>query len=172
MADPYISEIRLFGFDFAPRGWAQCNGAVLAISQNQALFALLGTTYGGDGIQTFALPDLRGRSIVSSGQGPGLSPYVEGQRAGTEGVALSTNSMPQHVHGWDVSTAPGSNPSPVGTVLMTAPLALGNAFGSSANNVMPGALNSTGGSQAHENRMPSLVLNYSIAIVGIFPSRN
>src|SRR5471032_2487468 len=107
MAEPFLSEIRIMSFGFAPKGWADCNGQLLPINQNQALFSLLGTTYGGNGVQTFALPDLRGRVPVGQGQGPGLSPYVEGQQGGSEVVTISQNQLPAHSHALRVNkTAP------------------------------------------------------------------
>src|SRR5215213_5859350 len=112
MADPYIGEIRMFAGNFAPRGWALCNGQLLSISQNTALFSLLGTMYGGNGQTTFALPDLRGRVPLHFGQGPGLSNYVEGEVGGTETVTLTTGEMPSHNHGANGNQAPGNSPSP------------------------------------------------------------
>ena len=163
-ASPFIAEIILFAGNFAPRGWAFCNGQLLSISQNTALFSLLGTTYGGNGQTTFALPDLRSRVPVHPGQGPGLSSYQLGQSGGAETVTLGVNQLPAHTHAATsppVDTAATSNRPTSGM----AP-ARGGAYA-------PGpSVGSTGGSQPHTNLQPHLALNYIIATQGIFPSRN
>jgi microcystin-dependent protein len=182
MSTPFMGQIEIFAFNFAPKGWAQCNGQLLPINQNQPLFALLGTTYGGDGRVNFALPDLRGRVPISFGASNTL-----GTRAGEEFHTLIQSEMPQHNHGMfaDGTTATANNkntPGPPGTSV------LGNSGGtqnpgapfgvsiySSANpnsTLAPGVVGNTGGSQPHENRMPFLVLNCCIALQGIFPSPN
>jgi microcystin-dependent protein len=168
MSNAFLGEIRAFPYNFAPRGWAFCNGQLLPISQNQALFSLLGTTYGGDGQITFALPDLRGRAAISSGQGPGLSNYILGEETGTESVTLTTNQLPAHTHPSAVSSDPGTSPSPAGKLP-----ARGGAYGTTN----PGAAAATqvgaaGGGQPHTNLPPTLTINYCIALQGIFPSRN
>jgi microcystin-dependent protein len=166
--EPFLGEIRLFPYNFAPRGWAFCNGQLLAISQNTALFSLLGTTYGGNGQTTFALPDLRGRFATSSGQGPGLSPRSLGEVAGAENVTLLQNQMPQHTHQLRATNGAATSSRPSGRYP-----AAGGAYADSADAAMAAdELNPAGGSQPHENMPPYLVLNYCIALEGIFPSRN
>ncbi len=176
MSDPFIGEIRMFAGNFAPRGWALCNGQLLPIAQNTALFSILGTTYGGNGQTTFALPDLRGRVPLSSGQGPGLSPYTLGEMAGSESVTLLTTQMPTHTHTLNASTQPGSATSPAGGVCASGVDSQGgnvNGYVASPNTTMaPQAIGAAGGNQPHENRQPYLCVNFIIALQGIFPSRN
>ena len=170
MAEPFLSEIRIFGFNYAPRSWAFCNGQLLPINQNQALFSLLGTTYGGNGQTTFALPDLRGRTPIHTGSG-----FVLGQAGGEQAHTLTQSEMPQHIHVANGSSAaadaavPGANL--LGAVDNTT---FGNAYTAPANFAAMNALavNNVGGSQAHQNMQPYLVLNICIALQGIFPSRN
>jgi microcystin-dependent protein len=171
VSEPFIGEIRMFGFNFAPKGWAMCNGQLMPISQNQALFALLGTTYGGDGVQTFALPNLQSRVAIHQGQGPGLSPYTEGQAGGTENTTLNQAQMPAHNHGVQASTHPGRDTDPTGRVLgaPSAPLYDARSDGAAMN---PSMITSVGGSQPFSNIQPYLVVNFCIALQGIFPSRN
>jgi len=170
MSDPFLGEIRLFGCNFAPLGWALCDGQLLSIAENTALFSLLGTTYGGNGTSTFALPDLRGRVALSSGQGPGLSNYAQGSSAGTESVALTEAQLPTHTHKAVCSSSPGQQASPVTNVWAAISLAYRRNPG--VNQLMnPNAITTTGGNQAHENRQPFLALNYCIALQGIYPSR-
>lgn len=169
--DPYIGEIKLVPYNFAPLGWALCNGALLAISQNEALFALIGTMYGGDGQSTFQLPDLRGRVALHLGQGAGLSNYAQGEVAGAPATTLTAAQIPAHTHAVAVSSALGNLPNPSGQHLGAAPLGLGYAYGTTSNGTMPaGAIASTGGSQPHSNEQPYLGLNYIIALEGVFPS--
>jgi microcystin-dependent protein len=182
--EPFLAEIRVFPFNFAPKNWAQCNGQLLPITQNQALFALLGTTYGGDGRITFALPDFRDRMAVGMGQGPGLSNYTLGQRAGEATVTLQMNTLPTHSHsGTDLdasfvnfrylttnTTATSDRPEANYYAINSV-----NAFNPTSNVVMaPGEVSCTsdvrGGNQPHENMMPYLALNYCIAMQGVFPS--
>jgi microcystin-dependent protein len=177
--DPFVGEIRLMPFNFAPRGWAMCDGSLLAISRSTALFALLGTQYGGDGRTTFALPDLRGRAVVGAGQGPGLSAYPQGTRTGTENVTLNTQQLPAHTHSLastplvPVSTDSGTATSPAGGFFAS----LGSQYGDSsgggnmAATVLNGPSTSAGSSASHPNLMPFLVLNYCIATEGVFPQR-
>lgn len=179
MADSFIGEIRIFGFNFNPRNWAFCNGAVMSISQNTALFSILGTTFGGNGQTTFALPDLRGRAAIGPGQGPGLSSQVAGQIGGTETVTLLTTQMPQHNHVLNGATLtpPNANQNAASP---TAQAFLGR---SSPNQtyidpvapdtaLIPSSISVTGGGLPHENRQPSRAMNYCITLFGIFPSRN
>jgi microcystin-dependent protein len=171
MANPYLGEIRMFGFNFAPVGWAMCNGQLLPISQNTALFSLLGTQYGGNGQNTFALPDLRSRVAVHQGQGPGLSSYVIGESIGVEAVTLTQNQMPQHVHSVTANGAPGTASRPNDAV----PARAGSSIYAPApdGTVMnAGMIGPTGGGQPFGVRQPLLTLNFCIALQGIFPSRN
>ncbi len=173
MADPFIAEIRIFPFNFAPRGWAWCNGQLLPISQNTALFSLLGTTYGGDGKSTFALPDLQGSAPVQPGQGPGLSEYVLGQAGGTETVALLDSEMPAHDHALQASPDPGDNTVPGPTVSLAGSVGGSVYTGGSPPlaAAAPTALAVTGGSVPHNNMQPYLTLFFCIAMQGIFPQR-
>ena len=171
MSDPFVAEIRMFGFNFAPTGWAQCNGQLLPLSQNTALFSLLGTFYGGDGKSTFALPNLQGSTPVHSGQGSGLSQYFLGQQGGSEFVTLLTSEMPFHSHAFIASeelvnaNEPGNNFFGAGETRYAAPANLtpvgANGFG----------LTVAGGSLPHNNLMPYLVVNFCIAMQGVFPAR-
>jgi len=170
MSSPFLGEITLFGFNFAPRGWALCSGQLLPINQNDALFSILGTTYGGNGTTSFALPDLRGRTPIHGGTGPGLSNYVLGQQGGTENVTLLSSQMPSHQH-----TASASSGAPAVASPAAAAWASGgsSAYQASANTIMSAnAFANAGGNQAHNNQQPSLALNYCIALFGIFPSPN
>ncbi|MDQ4088276.1 MAG: tail fiber protein [Pseudomonadota bacterium] len=174
MSDPFVAEIRIVGFNFAPTGWAQCNGQLLPISQNTALFALLGTIYGGDGKSTFALPDLQGRSAMHAGQSPGLSDRGEGEIGGSEFVTLLESEMPVHTH---QVLGSGSN-STTGIPSTDTSLARavgGNAYQNSpfdpTTTMAPQTLTPAGGSLPHNNLMPYLVLNYVIALQGVFPQR-
>ena len=166
MSDPFIGEVKLISFNFPPKGWAFCNGQLLQINQNQALFSILGTMYGGDGRTTFALPNLQSRIPLHQGQG-----FTVGQRGGEVAHTLTVNEMPTHTHpGAAQSTASNPGFSPAGAIWATA----GNAaFAPAPNTTMnPAAVTNTGGSQPHQNQPPYLVLNFVIALVGIFPSRN
>jgi microcystin-dependent protein len=177
MSTPYIGEIRMFGFGTrgAPNGWQACDGSLLPISEYDALFALIGTTYGGDGQVTFGVPDLRGRVPIHQGTGPGLSTYVIGQRAGTETVTVLPTQMPAHTHtaiattGAATTGTPGTSviPGAVANQTMYATDITGGApFTQAAN-----AVTQAGGSQPHENTMPTLTVQYCIATQGIFPSQ-
>lgn len=180
--DPFLGEIRLCAFSFAPRGWAFCNGALLPVRQNQALFALLGITYGGDGVNTFGLPDLRGRTAVSAGpsQLTGTN-YTQGAQLGTETVTLTSAQVPSHSHLLQVSTSAGTSAT-IGAAVnipatssVTAPAVPEATYGDASSNLT--AMSSrmcqlSGGNQPHANVQASLVLNYIIATQGIFPSRN
>lgn len=177
MSEPYVGQIQAFGFNFAPRGWALCNGQLMSIAQNSALFALLGTTYGGDGITTFALPDLRGRAATHWGHGPGLSDYEIGEVYGQQTHTLITTEMPAHNHilTANAGTSDASD-APEGRVLCQAhDSATGagiNIYSSSANTTMnPMAITISGGSQPHNIQGPRLTISFCIALEGIFPSR-
>lgn len=169
MAEAYMSEIRLFAFGFPPRGWALCNGQLMTINQNQGLFSLLGTTYGGNGTTHFALPDLRSRVPMHWGSGPGLSPRTIGEVGGATTHTLSSNETPPHNHVMSASTLAPNQASVTGGVSGDNP----GAYIDAAPNAVMGAnaLLPVGG-QPHENMMPYLALNYSICLVGIFPSQN
>lgn len=171
MAEPFLGEIRTFGFNFAPQGWAMCNGQLLPISQNTALFALLGTFYGGNGTTTFALPNLQGRVGIQQGQGQGLSPYNIGQVGGSETVTLIQNQMPAHSHGVAASDGNASGTRPGGSVLGRVQSAIYSAApdGTTMN---PAMIATVGGSQPFGIIQPYLCLNFCIALQGIFPSRN
>src|SRR5262245_23907299 len=174
MADPFVAEIRIFGFNFAPRGWAVCNGQILPIPQNTALFALLGTTYGGDGVTTFALPDLKARVPMHPGQGPGLSLHDLGETGGTAAVTLQPSEMPAHTHALGVQTAPlGAVAAPAGTTLGRP--ASGKLYVTAAPpppvSMSPSMLAQAGGGQPHNNLQPYLTVNFCIALQGIFPAR-
>lgn len=169
--EPYIGEITLFAGNFAPRGWMFCDGQVLPISSNQALFSILGTTYGGDGRTTFSLPYLRGRTPINAGSGPGLSSYRIGDKGGMEMVTLTTAQMPAHTHGLSANTGYGNTPNPDGAVSAktTSPAYKTGASNTTMNNA---AIGYEGGGQAHENRPPYLAVHYIIAVEGIYPSRS
>jgi len=175
MADPFLSEIRLVPYGFAPKGWAICAGQLMAISQNQALFSLLGTYYGGNGTTNFALPNLQDRAVLGVGHGPGLSNYDMGNQVGSNGVSLTPPEVMYHSHDLLVSSAAGTQVSPVGNYPAVSPSGMGFVDGSVPVGAMPPNAVSPAGSvapQAHENRQPYIALNYIIALVGIFPSRN
>ena len=164
MSEPFLSEIRIMSFNFAPKGWAMCNGQLLPINQNQALFALLGTTYGGDGRVNFALPDLRGRAPIHFGSG-----HTLGERGGEQAHTLTLSELPLHTHFLNANTSPGQN-NPPGAVLGKAAT---NMYGpASALAAMGTSVLNVGGSQAHLNMQPFLTLTFCIALQGIFPSRN
>ncbi len=178
MAEPFIGEIRIFSGNFAPLGWALCQGQLLPISQNTALFSIVGTMYGGDGVRTFALPDLRGRAVLGVGQGPGLSPYTQGQIGGVENQTLTTQQMPAHSHAVN-ATETQSTTDPKGAV-PAKPVAISpgekipTIYGATpdGNTTMNAAMiGNTGGNQAFSVIQTYLVINYIIALQGIFPSR-
>jgi len=173
MSQPYVGEIRLVGFTFAPVGWMFCNGQLLPIDQYATLFQLIGTTYGGDGQTTFALPNLQSRVLIHQGQGPGLSNYVIGQNAGVEAVTVTTSQLPIHNHLAECSSSAGSQSSPVGNLCAGDAAGLTAEYSNTQNGQMnPAAIGPSGGSQPHENRMPFLAMNYIISLFGIFPSQN
>ncbi|CAM3578870.1 phage tail protein [Nocardioides zeicaulis] len=163
---PFVAEIALFPYTFAPQGWAWCNGQLLPISQNTALFSLLGTFYGGDGKSTFALPDLNGRVALGQGQGPGLSGYGLGEQAGAAQVTLLPSEMPAHAHTTAAVNGSGASPSPAVAVPATGEAPLLHSSGSTTNPLSP-----VGGGQPHNNLQPYLTLHYAIALQGVFPPR-
>ncbi len=167
--EPFLGMITPFGFNFAPRGWAKCEGQLLPISANSALFSLLGTTYGGDGRTTFGLPDLRGRAAIGFGNGPGLSNYAIGQKGGAEHVTLNTTQIPSHNHSANVVAEEADNNKPSGNSLAASQIYRTQAPDAVLN---AATIGNTGGSQQHENRQPYLAINWCIALVGVFPSRN
>ena len=171
MGSPFIGEIRMVGFSFAPQGWATCDGQLMPIAENDALFALIGTTYGGDGQSTFALPDLRSRIPVHAGQGPGLSNRVLGESSGTEAVTLTTQQIPSHAHPAQAQSGAGNQASPINGVWAASGQ---GQYGVGAGNVaMKNTLISTsGGNQPHDNMMPYTTINFVISLFGIFPSQN
>lgn len=161
----------MFAGNFAPRGWAFCDGQLLAVSQNDALFSLLGTIYGGDGRTTFGLPDLRGRVPIHAGSGPGLSPRRLGAKAGAEKVTLTVNQLPSHTHQMRASADPATGPNPAGDVLAeTATDRIYTDRGTDVN-MATSSITNLGGSRSHTNLMPFLCINFIIALVGIYPSR-
>lgn len=173
MSEPFIAEIRIFGFNFPPRGWAFCEGQLLPIAQNTALFALVGTTYGGDGRTIFGLPDLRGRGPMHWGTGPGLSPHAIGQKAGAVSTTIDMAQMPLHNHVSDTSSTveadlnAATSPDPTMHYLAATTR---NVYGAATDLEFTGA--TAGGGQAHSNQQPFLGLHFSIALVGLFPSRS
>jgi len=175
MADPFVAEIRIFAFNFAPKGWAFCNGQILPISQNTALFSLLGTTYGGDGKSTFALPNMQGNAPMHPGQGPGLSLHDLGETGGSETVTLLVSEIPAHVHGMMAQNQPAQLPGP-GADRTFSRSSGGFAYKPSPYNQVvsfsPNMLALTGGDQPHNNMMPYLTLNFCIALQGVFPPRS
>jgi microcystin-dependent protein len=173
MADPFVAEIRIFAFNFAPKGWAFCDGQLLPISQNTALFSLLGTTYGGDGKTTFGLPNLQGNAPMHPGQGPGLSLHDLGEMGGTETVSLLESEIPAHTHSLMSQAALANRTNPIGN-------AIGRVQGATAYAPPPGptatqlagqAVAPAGGDQPHNNMQPYLTLNVCIALQGVFPQR-
>jgi microcystin-dependent protein len=179
MSEPFLGEIQIVGFNFPPKGWAQCDGQLLSIAQNNALFALLGTTFGGDGRTTFGLPDLRGRTPINSGDnsaGPGLPAYPQGQKGGAETVTLTTAQIPSHTHTARASDTEADSSDPAGHILAEVPSAFGGAFlyhdAANLGTLHSGSITNTGGSQPHNNMQPYQVVNFIIALTGIFPSRN
>jgi microcystin-dependent protein len=173
MADPFVAEIRIFPFNFAPKGWAWCDGQLLPLSQNTALFSLLGTTYGGDGKSNFALPDLQGRAPMHPGQGPGLSLHDLGETGGSETVSLLESEIPAHIHTLNANAAPAE-------IQLPAPnMAMARSFGANAYKIPPAAVTTmgdqtigpAGGDQPHNNMQPYLTMYFNIALQGVFPPR-
>ena len=169
MSSPFVAEIRMFAGNFAPTGWAMCDGQLMPISQNTALFSLLGTFYGGDGKSTFALPDMQGNAAIHQGQGPGLSEYFLGQQGGSQNVTLLTTEIPVHTHSLVGDEDDGTFKTPQ-SMLMAAGSAMYAAPPPNVN-LSPFALSPTGGSLPHNNMMPYLTVLFIIAMQGIFPAR-
>jgi microcystin-dependent protein len=174
MSTPFLAEIKIVSFNFPPKGWAFCNGQLLPINQNQALFALLGTNYGGDGRVNFGLPNLQGRTPIHFGSGGGLQNYTIGQPGGSETITLNASQIPAHTHTLNASAAAASSTLPAGNVLAKKARFGKDVYAAPANLVAmnPFALAPTGGSQPHTNMQPYLTLNFVIALQGIFPSQN
>jgi microcystin-dependent protein len=170
--EPFIGQIIMFGGNFAPRSWAFCDGQLLAISENEALFSILGTTFGGDGRTTFGLPDLRGRAPVHGGNGPGLSNVRLGEKGGTETVTLNTSQMPQHTHSLNASSLDATSPNPTGNVLARAEAESLYVDIPTNTTMNSNSINNTGGTQSHNNMQPFQCINFIIALQGTFPSRN
>jgi microcystin-dependent protein len=175
MSEPFIGQVIAVGFNFAPVGWALCQGQLLAISEFSALYQLLGTTYGGDGQNTFGLPDLRGRAALGMGQGSGLQPYALGQLGGAESVTLAAGQFAAHTHALHGATT-ATTPTPGSAVVLGTPAAATPIYATGAGigtTLAPSAVSpATGGGGPHENRQPSLTINYIISLFGIFPSQS
>ncbi|AZO57370.1 MAG: phage tail protein [Mesorhizobium sp.] len=172
MSQPYVGEIRMFGGNFAPAGWMFCQGQLLPISENDTLFNLIGTTYGGDGQETFALPNLSGRIPIHAGQGPGMSQnYALGEAAGVESVTLTTSQIPAHGHALMASLNTASDPNPGGNVLATSPTISAYVVDVAGAGLAGNSLTTAGGSNPHDNFMPYLCVNFIISLFGVFPSQ-
>jgi microcystin-dependent protein len=172
MADPFVAEIRIFPFNFAPKGWAFCSGQILPLSQNTALFSLLGTTYGGDGRSNFALPDLQGCAAMHPGQGPGLSLHDLGETGGSETVSLLVTEIPSHSHSLSFINTPAISANPANSNFAISPNANASVYTASTSNLKPAStLAPAGGDLPHNNMQPYLTLNFCIALQGVFPPR-
>ena len=177
MSEPFLAEVRIFGFDFAPQGWALCDGQILPINQNQSLFSLVGTTYGGDGRTSFGLPDLRGRSPIHVGNSStsGSTNHTLGQKSGEENQPLTAQETPRHTHDFNVATSDATlqqnAPPSGGAVLAKANLNMYHPGGGTQQALDPTSISTVGG-QGHENMQPYLALNFCIALSGLFPARN
>lgn len=172
MSEPFVGEIKMFAGNFAPRGWALCDGQLLAISQNDTLFSLFGTIYGGDGRTSFGLPDMRGRIPIHAGTGPGLSPRPLGSKAGAESVTLTVTQLPAHSHSPQAISGSGSLASPENALWSDASQAHYTTDHNVDGTMHDAAVLHTGGSQGHNNIMPFVALNFIVALFGIYPSRN
>jgi len=171
MSDPYVGEIRMFGGNFAPANWSFCNGALLAISQYQALYTLIGTIYGGDGVQTFALPNLQSRVPIHQGTGYGQT-YVQGQAGGVESVALTSTQIPNHTHALMASSNTAAGSSPIGSVVGAPPSVSIYRVAAPGVAMAPQAIGNAGGNVPHSNLQPYLCINFIIALFGIYPTRS
>jgi microcystin-dependent protein len=174
LADPFVAEIRIFPFNFTPQGWARCDGQLMPLSQNTALFSLLGTTYGGDGKSTFALPDLQGRAPMHPGQGPGLSLHDLGETGGSEAVTLLESEIPAHSHGLMAQGAPADTNLPAGNALarVIGATPYRSPTGAPLVSMAPDALAPAGGDAPHNNMQPYLTFHFCIALQGVFPPRS
>jgi len=173
MSQPFIGEIRMFGGNFAPAGWAFCNGQVIAISENDTLFNLIGTTYGGDGQETFALPNLQSRVPIQMGQGSGLSNYNIGEMSGVESVTLNVNQIPSHNHVPAANSGTGTSTNPANNVWAAQPALLQySAGGTEDSPLRNNAIQPAGGNQPHDNMIPYLAINYIISLFGVYPTQN
>ncbi len=172
MSDPFVAEIRTFAGNFAPTGWALCNGQLLPISQNTALFSLLGTTYGGDGVTNFALPNLQSRAPMHAGNGPGLTPRNLGESGGYETVAITPSQAPAHTHALRANSGSANSADPTGAVLADAGSETLYASGTADTPLSAGAVASAGGDQPHNNLMPYLPVTFIIALQGVYPPRS
>ncbi len=172
MSEPFVGEIRMFAGNFAPRGWAFCDGQLLAVSQNDALFSLLGTIYGGDGRTTFGLPDTRGRLPIHPGTGPGLSPRRLGAKGGAEKVTLMVHQLASHTHDFNANKADATGVAPAGKVVAKGFNVNYLADAAQDTSMASNMIANTGGSQSHTNLMPALCVHFIIALFGIYPSRN
>ena len=173
MSEPFVGEVRMFAGNFAPRGWAFCDGQLLAVSQNDALFSLLGTTYGGNGQTTFGLPDLRGRLPVHAGNGPGLSPRSLGARGGAEQSTLTINQLPPHSHPMSASSANATDNAPSSAMTLAKGPGSDHYVDQPPNiNMANDSIDNIGGNRSHSNMMPFTCINFIIALFGIYPSRN
>jgi microcystin-dependent protein len=172
MSEPFLAEVRIVGFNFAPRGWAFCDGQILPINQNQSLYSLLGTTYGGDGRTTFALPDLRGRVPIHVGRSNGGPVHTLGQKSGEETHTLSVSEMPQHTHEARASATDGNTVNTTGSILARTTQGIYEQGAGNLVETRAGTITNVGGSQAHNNMQPYLAVDFCIALRGLFPSRN
>lgn len=176
MSAPFIGEIRLFGFSRVPTGWQACDGSLLDIASNDALFALIGVTYGGDGVSTFAVPDLRGRVPLHNGSGPGLTPHAIGQAGGSESVTLTSDQVPRHSHSMTATTVLANATTPGPTLSLGAlsgdTMYLSDLTGATPVTMSAQSTSPAGGNSPHDNLMPTLTVQYCIAFSGIFPSRS
>jgi microcystin-dependent protein len=171
MSQPYVGEIRMFGGTFAPAGWALCQGQLMPILENETLFNLIGTTYGGDGAETFGIPDLQGRIPVHVGQGPGITQnYQLGEKAGSESVTITAQTTPIHTHTLIGSTANATDPNPAGNILASSTVLKPYLVDFTNNNLASSSVSIVGGNQPHTNLMPYLCINFIISLFGIFPS--
>jgi microcystin-dependent protein len=174
VSDPFLAEIKIFPFSFAPMGWAFCNGQLLPLSQNTALFSLLGTTYGGDGKSNFALPNMQGNSPMQPGQGPGLSLHDLGEMGGEQTVTLLDSEMPQHPHTLQADARPATldTPGPANALARSSPSIYKQAASATKVNLASGILSTVGSGMPHNNMMPYLTLNFCIALRGVYPPRS
>lgn len=175
MSESYIGEIRHFGFPRIPNGWQACDGSLLSIAEYETLYTLLGTTYGGDGVTTFGVPDLRGQVPIHQGNGLGLTPRPLGQGAGQESVTLTTQQMPPHTHSWTVTQGAATTATPAATMVLatpaTDPIYLTDIAGYIAYPLAPASVQPSGGSQPHDNMMPTLAVNICISLYGVWPTQ-